>query len=165
MCGLEDEDLSCRGDWGSHWCCPLTKHRCYLVSACHVMCVWLSTHSSQLREHPALWFRCCDLDYPGFPIVYYVFRQMLVSNWEAWGFGLTLSRGAGQLESTFPKGDRTALLAGWLPLASRRLVHFPGSVLPVHNIKTFLTVWDLEPGACSRTLGWVLSGLHSLLCC
>ena len=105
MCGLEDEDLSCRGDWGSHWCCPLTKHRCYLVSPRHVMCVWLSTHSSQLREHPALWFRCCDLDYPGFPIVYYVFRQMLVSNWEAWGFGLTLSRGAGQLESTFPKGD------------------------------------------------------------
>lgn len=36
----------------------------------------------ELREHPALWFRCCDLDYPGFPIVYYVFRQMLVSNWE-----------------------------------------------------------------------------------
>lgn len=64
------------------------------------------------KRNPALWFRCCDLDYPGFPVAYYVFRQILVSNWETWGFGLTVLREAGQLESTFGKGDRIDLLAG-----------------------------------------------------
>lgn len=67
---------------------------------------------SAKRTSSSVVIRCCDLDYPSFPVAYYVFRQMLVSNWEGWGFGLTVLRGAGQLESTFAKADRIALLAG-----------------------------------------------------
>lgn len=46
----------------------------------------LSTHSSQLGAHLALWsLKSCDLDYPGFPVTYHVLRQTRVSVWEAQG--------------------------------------------------------------------------------